>query len=249
MIGGVAAALVAKAATTKIPIVFRIANDPVETGLVDSISRPGGNVTGISTLGVELAPKQLELLHQLIPGAADIAALVNPANPLNANIVTNDLEAAARTSGLRLHIAWASSDGELEAAFAELGRQRVRGLVIQADLFFNTRHEQLAALSMRHGVPVISPYREFVEAGGLMSYGGGIVEGSRQAGVYVGRILKGARPADLPVMQVTTAPNRRPADALIATKTGQFALTYVRRSEPSSGWVCVRTAASWTSGQ
>jgi putative ABC transport system substrate-binding protein len=203
VIGGVASALAAKAATATIPIVFRISNDPVESGLVASLNRPGGNITGVSTLGVEVAPKQVELLRDLLPAAKTFAALLNPTNPGNSGDVLRQLQAGTQTLGLKLHVVEASDDGALDMAFAALARLRPDALVISADLFLNTRVEQIAALAVRQGLPTISSYREFTEAGGLMSYGGGIVEGCRAAATYVGRILKGEKPGDLPVLLVT----------------------------------------------
>jgi ABC-type uncharacterized transport system substrate-binding protein len=196
------AALPAKAATTTIPIVFTVGLDPVAVGLVASLNRPGGNLTGITTLNVEVGPKRLELLHELAPGATIMALLVNPTNP-NAETLTRDLQAAARTLGLQLHVLNASTERDFDTVFASVAQLRVGALVIGADAFFNNRSEQLAALALRHGVPTISQYREFATAGGLMSYGGSTTDTFRQVGVYVGRILKGEKPADLPVQQAT----------------------------------------------
>jgi putative tryptophan/tyrosine transport system substrate-binding protein len=192
----------AKAATTTIPIVFTVGYDPIQLGLVASLSRPGGNLTGVSILNVELGPKRLELVRELVPAATTAAVLVNPTNH-NADVVTRDMRAAGHALGLQIHILQASNESELEAAFADLVRTRAAALVIGADPFFNTRSQQLAALSLRHAVPAIFQYREFFAAGGLMSYGGSLTDVYRQAGVYVGRILKGERPGDLPVQQST----------------------------------------------
>jgi putative tryptophan/tyrosine transport system substrate-binding protein len=196
------AALPAKAATTTIPIVFAAGFDPVDLGLVSSLHRPGGNVTGTSMLNVEVVPKRLQLLNELVPAATVMALLVNPSNP-NAASQTRDLQAAARTLGLQLHILHASSGREFDAVFAKLHELRAGGLVIGADAFFNTRSEQLAALALRHTIPAAYQYREFTAAGGLMSYAGSITDSSRHAGVYTGRILKGEKPGDLPVQRST----------------------------------------------
>lgn len=200
-LGNTPSVLALRTTTTTIPIVFRVAVNPVEIGLVASLGQPGGNLTGVTTLGVEVGPKQLELLHELAPAAANIALLINPTNPVLAETQSRILRAAARTLGLELHILSGSTDRDFDAAFASLSQLRAVGLVIGADAFFNSRGELLAALAVRHAVPTISPYREFAEAGGLMSYGGGIADASRQVGVYTGRILKGEKPADLPVQQ------------------------------------------------
>jgi len=196
-------ALAAKAATTTIPIVFYIGADPIEVGLVTSLSRPGGNVTGVVTLNVEVAAKRLELLHELVPTATIVALLVNPTNTALAQTITRDLEAAARTLGLDLHVLHASSEREFDAAFATLPRLRAGALVIGADALFNSRSEQLATLTVRHAVPAIYQFREFVSAGGLLSYGSTVADTYRPLGIYAGRILKGERPAELPVQQAT----------------------------------------------
>ena len=196
------AALPAKAATTTIPIVFTVGLDPVAVGLLVSLNRPGGNLTGITSLNVEIGPKPLELLHEVIPTATVIALLVNPANP-NAETLSRDVQAAARMLALQLHVLHASTERDFDTVFATLAQLRAGGLVIGPDALFNNRSEQLAALSLRHAVHAISPYREFAAAGGLMSYGGNNTVSSRQVGVYTGRILKGEKPADLPVMQIT----------------------------------------------
>jgi ABC-type uncharacterized transport system substrate-binding protein len=183
--------------------VFYLGADPVEAGLVTSLSRPGGNLTGVVTLNVEVAPKRLELLHELVPTATVIAALVNPTNPVLAETLTRDLEAAAHTLGIKLHVLHASSDQDFGAVFASLVQLRAGGLVIGADALFNSRGEQLAALAVRHAVPAIYQFREFVSAGGLMSYGTTVVDTYRPLGVYTGRILKGEKPAELAVQQAT----------------------------------------------
>ena len=199
------AAMAAKAATATIPIVFLTGADPVELGLVASLSRPGGNLTGVTTLNVEMSPKRLEVLHELLPTTTTMAMLVNPIN--NRAMVETDIkqiQAAAHTLGLpMLHVLQASTERDLDSAFSTLIEQRAGGLVISADTFFSGKGAELAALASRHSVPTISPYREFVTAGGLMSYGGSVTELYRLVGVYTGRILKGEKPADLPVQQVT----------------------------------------------
>jgi putative ABC transport system substrate-binding protein len=201
--GSTPAALVARAATTTIPIVFYIGADPVKEGLVTSLSRPEGNVTGVVTLNVEVAAKRLELLHELVPTATIVALLVNPTNPTLAETITRDLEVAARTLGVQLHVLHASSEREIDTAFATLVELRAGALVIGADAFFNSRSEQLAALTLHHAVPAIYQYREFVSAGGLMSYGSTVADTYRPLGVLTGRILKGEKPAELPVQQAT----------------------------------------------
>jgi ABC-type uncharacterized transport system substrate-binding protein len=197
------AALAAKAATATIPIVFQLGNDPVAAGLVVSLNRPGGNLTGSTNMGVEVGPKRLELLHELLPSASVFALLVNPTNPTLAETNTRDLQVAADTLGLRLHVVRASSEQELDTVFATLRQLPAGGLVIGPDAFFNGRSEQLAALAVRHAVPTIQQTREFAAAGGLMSYGSDAADSWRLAGVYTGRILKGEKPADLPVVQPT----------------------------------------------
>jgi putative tryptophan/tyrosine transport system substrate-binding protein len=193
----------AKAATTTIPIVFITASDPVEAGLVASLSRPGGNLTGATALGVEVGAKRLELLRELVPKAAVVALLVNPANPALAEPTTGDLQRAARTLGLQLHVLHASTERDIDTAFATLLQLRAGALVIGSDPFFNSQAERLAASALRHAVPAIYQYREFAAAGGLMSYAGSITDTYRQAGGYVGRVLKGEKPADLPVQRST----------------------------------------------
>ena len=195
-------AAVAKAATSTIPIVFTTAVDPVQLGLVASLARPGGNLTGVTTLNVELVPKRLELLHELSPTAKTLALLVNPTNS-DAQTVARDTREAARARGLALEVVEASTDGNLETAFASLAQHGVGGLVIGPDPFFVSRSERLAGLALRHRLPAAFEFRQFVAAGGLISYGGSLAEGYRLAGVYAGRILKGEKPADLPVQQST----------------------------------------------
>ena len=195
------AALAAKAATTTIPIVFETAADPVQLGLVASLKRPGGNVTGVTQTNVDVAPKRLQLLHELVPTASVMAVLVNPANAVLAE--TNTLQAAARTLGLELHVLKASTERDFDVVFAKLIQLRAGGLVISEDPFFSSRTEQLAALAVHHAVPAVYGWREFAVAGGLLSYGAASTDAYRQAGNYTGRILKGDKPADLPVQQVT----------------------------------------------
>jgi putative tryptophan/tyrosine transport system substrate-binding protein len=201
---GTPAGLPAKAATTTIPVVFVTGSDPIEQGLVASLSRPGGNLTGATTLAVELGRKRLELLRELVPKATLIGALVNPTGP-NLRAVTRDLQAAARTVGVPIHILHASTERDLDAVFAALVQLRAGGLVIGTDTFFNSQSRTLAALTLRHSLPAIYQYREFAAAGGLMSYAGSITDAYRLAGIYTGRILKGEKPSDLPIQQSTKA--------------------------------------------
>jgi putative ABC transport system substrate-binding protein len=201
--GGVAAALAAKAATTTIPIVFTSADDPVRQGLVASLARPGGNLTGINFFNVELAAKQLELLRELVPATTRVAVLVNPASTMNTASILRDVEAAARAMRLQIQVLNASTSREIDAAFATFVRERPDALFVNGDSFLNVRRVQLALLAGRHGVPAIYSGREYAEAGGLMSYGSNITDAYRQMGVYVGRILKGAKPVDMPVMQAS----------------------------------------------
>jgi putative ABC transport system substrate-binding protein len=193
----------AKAATATIPIVFTTATDPVQTGLVASLSRPGGNLTGVTNLNVEVGPKLLELLHELVPTANTFGLLVNPRTPGVEDSVLSQLQPAARTFGLQFRLLHASTEQELDVVFANLAEVRVGALMIVPDPFFTGQSEQLAALTLRHRVPAAYHFRQFSAAGGLMSYGGGTTESSRIAGVYTGRILKGEKPADLPVQQST----------------------------------------------
>jgi ABC-type uncharacterized transport system substrate-binding protein len=197
------AALAAKAASATIPIVFRLAADPIAAGLVASLSRPGGNVTGVTSLNLEVGSKRLEFLHELVPTATIMAALVNPTNPTNAEILSRDLQATARLLGLQLHLLHASTDADIDAVFATLTELRAAGLVIGTDALFTSRDEKLAALALRYRIPTIYQWREFVAAGGLVSYGGSFADSYRLAGLYTGRILKGEKPADLPVQQAT----------------------------------------------
>jgi putative ABC transport system substrate-binding protein len=201
--GAVAPALAAKAATTTIPIVFGVPEDPVRFGLVASLARPGGNLTGINFFNSELVAKRLELLRDLVPGAARVAALVNPANAVNTETALRDVDAAARAIGLQIQVLNASTSGEIDAAFATVARERPDALFVAQDGFFNSRRLQLANMAARHAVPMASGSRDIAEVGGLMSYGSNIADTFRQIGVYTGRILKGAKPADLPVTQST----------------------------------------------
>lgn len=196
------AALALKAATTTIPIVFAIGGDPVRTGLVESLSRPGGNLTGAAHINVELAPKRLELMHELMPNVKIAGLLVNPTNPLTKSVVPS-VQAAASSLGLELQVVNARSDEELDAAFASLPGLGVGALTIGTDPFFTSRAEKLGASSLRQAMPAIYQYREFAAAGGVMSYGGSIVDSYHHAGLYVGRILKGEKPGDLPVQLST----------------------------------------------
>jgi putative ABC transport system substrate-binding protein len=198
---GTPATLAAKAATKTVPIVFLTGVDPVQFGLATSLSRPGGNLTGVVILSTDLAAKKLEVLHELLPDAAAVAMLVNPANPIveRESIATQD---AARSLGVQLQILRASTAGEIDAAFASLVKLRVRALVVEDDAYFNNQRAQITALAARHGVSTISGLREFALAGGLMSYGGDLADAYHQVGLYAGKIVKGIRPAELPVQQV-----------------------------------------------
>jgi putative tryptophan/tyrosine transport system substrate-binding protein len=195
--------LVAKAATSTIPIVFTTGSDPVELGLVASLDRPGGNVTGATQLNVEIAPKRLELAHELVPTATVIALLVNPTNSTQAAALTRASQAAAKTLGLELVVLHASTETQLDDAFTSILQKRAGALVIGTDTFFNSHLERLGALAIRHSVPAIYAYRSFVSAGGLVSYSGSVTDSYRLTGGYAGRILKGERPADLPVQEST----------------------------------------------
>jgi putative ABC transport system substrate-binding protein len=197
-----APALAAKSATSTIPIVFSGVGDPVGFGLVTSLARPDGNLTGFSNINVELTPKRLELLSELVPQAKVIALLVNPNNP-NTESIIRDLQEAARAKGVQLPILKAGTESEIDAAFATLVELRAGALIVAGDPFFFGRREQLLALASRHAVPANYMWREFATAGGLISYGTRVTEAFRQAGNYAGRILKGAKPADLPVQQTT----------------------------------------------
>jgi putative ABC transport system substrate-binding protein len=199
---GVAPTFAAKAATTSIPIVFVVGADPVQLGLVASLNRPGGNLTGFNGFVGELGAKGLALLHELVPSASTIGFLENPNNPLS-ELLTRDVLAAASVIGLKVQILKASSDREIDAAFASLVQARTGALLVGSDPFFNNRIERLIELAARHAIPTMYGYREFVVAGGLISYGVSLIEAYRQAGLYTGRILKGEKPIDLPVQQAT----------------------------------------------
>ena len=196
-------ALAAKAATATIPVVFAVNEDPVRLGLVTSLAQPGGNLTGLNFLGGELQAKRLELLRELVPKSARVAVLVNPANPTNTETTVRDVEVAARALGLQIQVLSASTSREIDAAFATLGRERPDALFVGNESFFVIRRVQIAILAAQHSIPVVFASREAAEAGGLMSYGPNVVDGWRQVGIYTGRILKGMKPADLPVMQST----------------------------------------------
>jgi putative ABC transport system substrate-binding protein len=201
--GGSPSALAAKAATTTIPIVFTVSEDPVRLGLVASLARPGGNATGINIFSGELVAKRLDLLRELVPGMARVAVLVNPANVPNTATTLRDVEAAARVIGLQIQIFNASASREIDTAFAILVGERLDALFVGNDAFLNSRRMQLALLAARHAVPAAYASRDYADAGGLMSYGTSFPDTYRQFGAYVGRILKGAKPADLPVVQAT----------------------------------------------
>jgi putative tryptophan/tyrosine transport system substrate-binding protein len=196
------APLAAQAATTTIPIVFSVNEDPVKLGLVASLARPGGNLTGVNFLNAELTTKRLEFLHQLTPAAARVAALINPSNPA-ADSTLRELEAAGRAMGLQIQTLNATNSREIDAAFATLVRDRVDSLFVAGDAVFTTRRVQFATLSARHAIPAAFSAREYCQAGGLMSYGSNLIDTFRQVGIYTGRILKGDKPADLPVVQST----------------------------------------------
>ena len=198
---GTPAALAAKAASSTIPIVINVGIDPVQIGLVASLNRPGGNVTGLAVLTVELAAKQLEVLHELLRTSAAVALLVNPNNPVT-EPETKGMRDAARSLGLQLHVLDASTEGEIDAAFGKLIELRAGALVVSVDPFLNSQRDQIVALAARHAVPAIYGVREFAAAGGLMSYGTDLADAYRQVGIYAGKILKGAKPADLPVQRV-----------------------------------------------
>src|SRR6202521_3996788 len=198
--GGTPSAFAAKAATAAIPIVFEVAVDPVKVGLIASLNRPGGNLTGVTNLNVEVGPKKLELLHELVPTATVIALHVNPTSPDIAEPYTQALQASAPALGLQLHVLRASTERDFDTVFATLVQLRAGALDIMPDLFFYARYEQLAALTVRHALPAIANYRPFAAAGGLMSYGASSeTDNYRLVGIYVGRILKGEKPVDLPV--------------------------------------------------
>jgi putative tryptophan/tyrosine transport system substrate-binding protein len=201
--GGTPSAVAAKAATATIPIVFAVGVDPVALGLVTSLNQPGGNLTGITNMNVEVGPKRLELLRELIPTATSIALLINPTSPNLAEPFTRAMKAAASTLGLQLQVLQASTEQDFDRVFAALAQSRANALVIMPDVFFDTRSEQLAALTLRHAVPAIFQFRPFAAAGGLMSYGSNETDNYRLLGTYTGRVLKGEKPADLPVVQST----------------------------------------------
>lgn len=203
VLGNTPSALAAKSASTTIPVVFRVAIDPVDAGLVSSLNRPGGNVTGITTLGAEAGRKQLEILRELVPAASTIGLLINPTNKVLSEFQTRDFTEISRSLGLSLPILMASADADLDAVFVRMSELQAKALIIGADAFLNSRSEKLSSLAIRNKVAAIAPYREFPLAGGLISYGGNIAEASRLAGVYAGRILKGEKPGDLPVQEVT----------------------------------------------
>ncbi len=222
--------LAAKTATTTIPIVFITGSDPVEIGLVASLGRPGGNMTGVSVLTSELGAKQLELLHELVPTATVIALLVNPNTPVFAETLSRDLQAAGRVIGQQIRVVSAGTERDLDTTFAGLVEQGVGALLVGNDPFFNVRADRLVALAARHALPAIYPYREFPAAGGLMSYGTNLHDGYRLVGVYTGRILKGEKPADLPVQQSTKVElvvNLKTAAALGVT----FPITLLGRAD------------------
>jgi putative ABC transport system substrate-binding protein len=201
--GGPPSAFAAKAATTTLPIVFVVGDDPVRLGLVDSLARPGRNLTGINFFIVELAAKRLELLRELVPKADRVAVLVDPTNATTAESTLRDIEGAARAVGLQTQVFNVTTSREIDAAFATLMRERIDMLFVPAGAFFADRRVQLVLLATRHAIPAIYPFRGFAEAGGLMSYGASLTDAYRQLGVYAGRILKGAKPAELPVVQST----------------------------------------------
>jgi putative tryptophan/tyrosine transport system substrate-binding protein len=228
--GGTASALAAKAATASIPIVFGTAADPVDLGLVASLNRPGGNITGVTSLNVEVGPKRLELLHELLPSIAIMALLINPAVPALAEPAARTSQAAAQALGLQLHVVHASSERDFDAIFESLIQLHVGALVIAPDNLFTAHSQQLAALTVRHALPAVYEFREFTAAGGLMSYGSSETEYYRLVGTYVGRILKGDKAADLPVQQSTKVEliiNLKTAKALGIT----FPLTLLGRAD------------------
>jgi putative ABC transport system substrate-binding protein len=228
-LGSPPAALAAKAASTTVPIVFTIASDPVRLGLVASLNRPGGNVTGVTSLASMVVAKQFEMLHETVPNSTAIGCLVNPNNP-NTETDTIQAQEATRTLGLQLHILNASTEREIDTAFTTLTEKGVGAVVVLSDGFFNSRSDQFAALAARHALPAIYPFREFARAGGLMSYGTSLTDTVRQVGVYAGRILNGEKPADLPVMQavkIELVINHKTAKALGLT----FPLSLLGRAD------------------
>jgi len=196
------AAIAAKAATATIPIVFLLGSDPVGAGLVNNLARPGGNVTGVTSMNMELGSKRLELVRELLPATNVIALLVNPTNPTVTQPMSKDLQSAANGLGLQLHILNATTEADFDSVFTTMSKLRAGALIIAPDALFISRSEQLAALTVRHAIPAIAQFRAFAVAGGLMSYGGSFTEGARQVGIYTGRILKGEKPANLPVQQM-----------------------------------------------
>jgi putative tryptophan/tyrosine transport system substrate-binding protein len=201
--GGTLCALAAKAATTTIPIVFTVGDDPVRRGLVASLARPGGNLTGITFLAIDLSAKRLELLRELAPGTARLAVLINPAEAAGAETTLRDVETAARGFGLQVQVFRADTPDEINAAFESMGLERLDALFVGATAFFVGRHIQLAQLAAFHRIPAVYPLRHFAEGGGLISYGTSIADSYRHVGAYAGRILKGAKPAELPVVQAS----------------------------------------------
>jgi putative ABC transport system substrate-binding protein len=197
------AAQIARATTKTIPIVFTAGFDPVKVGLVVSLSQPGGNATGVTILDVELGPKRLELLHALAPTAKTFGVLVNPSDSSRADIISKEMQSAAQSLGLQLHILQASTDSEFDAVFKSLSQLQAAGLVIGGEPFFNSRSKELGALSVQHAVPTVYQLSSFAEAGGLMSYGASLTDAYRLSGIYVGRILRGETPSDLPVERAT----------------------------------------------
>jgi putative tryptophan/tyrosine transport system substrate-binding protein len=223
------AALAAKAATTTIPVVFETGFDPVQLGLVASLNRPGGNVTGVTNANGLVAAKRLELLHEILPAIKVAAVLVNPANPI-VEIQSGDALSAARSLGLEIHVLTASTERDFDAIFGKVAEFKAGGLVISADAFFTAKEEQLAAMALSHAVPTIYENRKFVAAGGLISYGGSQAEAYRATGNYIARVLKGEKPTDLPVQQVTKIEmflNLKSAKALGIT----FPLTLLGRAD------------------
>lgn len=201
--GGTPAAVAAKAATTTTPIIFELGADPVRMGFVASLDRPGGNLTGLANLNVEVGPKRLELLHELLPSVTVVAALVNPANPALAEPFLRSLQGAGQKLGLEVHVLNASTEGDFDEVFAELIRLKAGALVISPDVFFSSHVEQLAALAIHHRVPAVYQYRPFVDAGGLLSYGSDEADIYHLVGIYAAKVLKGEKPANLPVQQST----------------------------------------------
>ena len=196
------AAIAAKAATATIPIVFLSGSDPVAAGLVDNLARPGSNVTGVTSMNMELGPKRVELVRQFLPATNAIALLVNPTNPAITQPMSSDVRSAANAFGLQLHVLNATTEGDFDSVFSTMSNLQTGALIISPDALFISRNEQLAALTVRHSIPAIAQFRAFAQAGGLMSYGGSYTEGARQVGLYTGRILKGEKAANLPVQQM-----------------------------------------------